>query len=296
MICFDAHCDTVSELMNQNKDFKKNDMHIDAERLGKYESYTQVFAAFIAPEYKECAMERAKAIIDRFYLCMGENNITVCKNYSDWINAETSVKAFLSLEGGEPIKSIHDLHELYDLGVRMIAPTWNFKNQLACGICEENDTGLTAFGKEIVREMNRLNIIIDVSHLSEKSFYDVAEISTKPLCASHSCSKTLNGHIRNLTDKQFETIKASGGVVGVNYYTEFVGKDISDIVNHIKYFISLGGEDNIGLGSDFDGVESLPHGMEGVQDTEKLIKMLPYSTEIKEKIAYKNFARLVKML
>lgn len=296
MICFDAHCDTISELLNQNKEFKKNDLHIDAERMGKYESYTQVFAAFIDPAYKECAMDRAKTIIKRFYMSMEKNNITVCRNYSDWINAKTAVKAFLSMEGGEPIQSLSDLHELYDMGVRMIAPTWNFKNQLACGINEEQDTGLTSFGREIIKEMNRLNIITDVSHLGQRSFYDVAEISEKPLCASHSCAKALNGHKRNLTDEQFKIIKASGGVVGVNYYTEFAGNDISDVVDHIKHFMSLGGEDNIGLGSDFDGMESLPNGISGVQDTEKLIKMLPYSTEIKEKIAYKNFARLITML
>lgn len=296
MICFDAHCDTISELLNQNKEFKKNDLHIDAERMGKYESYTQVFATFIDPAYKECAMDRAKTIIKRFYMSMEKNNITVCRNYSDWINAKTTVKAFLSLEGGEPIQSLSDLHELYDMGVRMIAPTWNFKNQLACGINEKQDTGLTSFGREIIKEMNRLNIITDVSHLGQRSFYDVAKISEKPLCASHSCAKALNGHKRNLTDEQFKIIKASGGVVGVNYYTEFVGNDISDVVDHIKHFMSLGGEDNIGLGSDFDGMESLPNGISGVQDTEKLIKLLPYSTEIKEKIAYKNFARLITML
>lgn len=295
MIIFDAHCDTISELLNRNKSLKENDMHIDAKRLSAYESYTQVFAAFIDPEYKDCAMERAKAIIAKFYDEMQENGITVCKNFTDRQNAKTPVKAFLSLEGGEPIESISDLHELYDLGVRMIAPTWNFKNKIACGVCEEQDTGLTEFGKSVIAEMNRLGIILDVSHLSPKSFYDAAEISEKPLCASHSCAKALNGHKRNLTDEQFSIIKKSGGVVGVNFYPLFAGDDISDIVHHIDYFISLGGEDNIGLGSDFDGVECLPTGLNGVQDMEKLIKMLPYSTEIREKIAYKNFIRLIEV-
>lgn len=293
-IIFDAHCDTISELLNQNKRLCKNDMHIDMERLSNYRSYTQVFAAFIDPVYKEIAMQRAEEIINNFYRETKENNITVCKSFSDWENAKTPVKAFLSLEGGDPIESIEDLHKLYRLGVRMIAPTWNFSSKIACGICEKTDTGLSEFGKATVAEMNRLGIIIDVSHLSPKSFEDIAKISRKPLCASHSCSKSLNGHIRNLTDEQFLKIKESDGVVGINFYPRFLGEDMSDIVHHINHFLSLGGEDNIGLGSDFDGVERLPCGIAGVQDMEKIIKSLPYSTEIREKIAFRSFIRLIK--
>lgn len=293
-IIFDTHSDTMSELLNRGERLAENNMQIDMKRLSEYKSYTQVFAAFIDPEYKDNAMERAREIIDNFYRETKENGISVCKNYSDWENANTPVKAFLSLEGGEPIKTLDDLETLYNLGVRMIALTWNFKNQLACGVCVNEDTGLTEFGKKVVRKMNCMGIIPDVSHLSPKSFWDVAQISNRPIIASHSCSEAVHDHIRNLTDEQFVKIKEMRGVVGINFYPEFLGEDISDIARHIDRFLSLGGEDNIGLGSDFDGVERLPRGICGVQDMDKVIKSLPYETDLREKIAYRNFLRLFK--
>lgn len=294
MRIFDAHADTVSRLLDEGKSLRENDVHIDAARLSAYESYTQVFAAFIDPEYKNCAMERAKSLIARLYEEADSCGITVCRNYDDWAAAGTKVKAFISLEGGEPIKSLADLKELYDMGVRMIAPTWNYRNEIACGVMEENDTGLTDLGARVIREMNRLKIIEDVSHLSEKSFWDVAEISQMPIVASHSNSKAVTNHRRNLTDAQFMKIKETGGCVGINFYPPFLGDDIADIVWHINHFIALGGEDNIGLGSDFDGVDALPCGMRGAEDMEKVIKMLPYSAEVREKIAFRNFLRVIK--
>ena len=269
-------------------------MHIDMERLCQYPSYTQVFAAFVAPEYRDCAMERTLCILEKFHREAAQNGITVCKSYSDWENAKTNVKAFLSIEGGEAISSLADLERLYELGVRMIAPTWNFRNHIACGVMESEDTGLTPFGRELIREMNRLGIIIDVSHLSQKSFWDICDISQKPVCASHSNSRSVKNHPRNLTDEQFVKIKEMGGVVGINFYPPFLGDDISDATRHIERFLSLGGEDNIGLGSDFDGVDSLPGGMCGVQDMGRFMEMLPYSVEIKEKIAFRNFLRVIK--
>lgn len=291
---FDAHADTISELINRGKCLRENDMHIDMKRLSEYASYTQVFAAFISPDYKEDAMKRAVSIINRFYDEAKENGITVCKSYKDWENAKTPVKAFLSLEGGDAINEILDLHALYNMGVRMIAPTWNFKNSIACGVMEKEDTGLTDFGKEIILEMNRLGIIIDVSHLSPKSFWGVCKITKKAICASHSNSKSVKNHVRNLTDEQFLAIAKTGGVVGINFYPPFLGDDISDIVRHTDKFLALGGEDNIGLGSDFDGVDCLPSGISGAEDMEKVIRMLPYSTEIREKIAFRNFLRVIK--
>ncbi len=294
MDIFDAHCDTISELLDKGKNLSENDLHIDINRLSKYPSYTQVFAAFVAPEYASCAMERTKAIINKFYDEALKNRIAVCKSYADWVNREEKVKAFLSLEGGDGIQSLSDLSELYSMGVRMIALTWNFKNKIACGVMEKEDSGLSKFGAEVVREMNRLGIIIDVSHLSEKSFWDVLKISKKPVCASHSNLKSVKNHIRNLTDEQFMKIKETGGVAGINFYPPFFGNDIKEIVCHTDKLLSLGGEDNIGLGSDFDGVDSLPSGISGVQDMERIIKMLPYSTEIREKIAFRNFLRVIK--
>ncbi len=293
-IFFDGHCDTISELLDCSGSLSENDLHVDMKRMSEYSSYTQVFAAFIAPKYRENAMARVIDIIEKFYHEANENAITVCKSYDDWKLAKTPVRAFLSVEGGDCIDSLSDIGRLYKMGVRMIAPTWNFSSKIACGVMEKTDTGLSDFGKDAVSEMNRLGIIIDMSHLSQRSFFDIAELSSRPLCASHSCADSVTHHPRNLTDSQFIKIVKSGGVAGINFYPPFVGNDISGIVRHIDRFMSLGGEDNIGLGSDFDGVEYLPKGLCGVQDMDKVIKMLPYSTEIREKIAYLNFLRLIK--
>ncbi|MBQ7985736.1 MAG: membrane dipeptidase, partial [Clostridia bacterium] len=222
-----------------------------------------------------------------------KNKITICKSYDEIINNKDRVKAILSLEGGEPIETLSDLDYIKSRGVLMVAPTWNYKNQLGCGVLEKEDTGLTEFGKKAVRRMNDLGILIDVSHLSEKSFWDVTEISTKPICASHSDSKAVKDNPRNLTDAQFCKIRDMNGCVGINFYPPFLGDDIKCVIDHIDRFLSLGGEDNIGIGSDFDGVDRLPDGISGCQDMEKVIKMLPYSEKIRKKIAFENFLRVL---
>ncbi len=292
MKIFDAHSDTASRLLDENKSLFENDLHIDAERLSKNESI-QVFAAFIDPLYKYSAKDRFNSIIDNFYKEAEKNEIAICRNYDDILSKNGRVKAILSLEGGEPIETLTDLDYIKSRGVLMIAPTWNFKNQLGCGVLEKEDTGLSEFGKKAVGRMNDLGILIDVSHLSEKSFWDVAKISNKPICASHSNSKSVKDNPRNLTDQQFCQIRDMKGCVGINFYPPFLGDDIKCIIHHIDRFLSLGGEDNIGIGSDFDGVDYLPNGISGCQDMERVIKMLPYSEKIRKKIAYENFLRVI---
>ena len=293
MKILDGHSDTITRLWDENKSLFENDLHVDIKRLSKNESI-QVFACFIDPQYKTCARERFDAVIDNFYNEAGTNEIPICTSYDDIQSKKGRVKAILSLEGGEPIETLEDLEYIKSRGVSMIAPTWNFKNQLACGILEKEDTGLTEFGKKAVRRMNELGILIDVSHLSERSFWDVTEISTKPICASHSNSKSVKDNPRNLTDEQFIKIRDMKGCVGINFYPPFLGDDIKCVVDHIDRFLSLGGENNIGIGSDFDGVDYLPAEVLGCQDMEKFIKMLPYPVKIRKKIACENFLRVIK--
>lgn len=294
MEIFDAHCDTVCALLDGGINLSKNDLHIDMERLKKYSAYTQFFAAFISPKYADRAMERATALINKIKSEADKNGIALCAGYDDFVRQKKHIKAFISLEGGEPIQSVGDVKRLFDMGVRMIAPTWNFKNRLACGVLEEEDTGLTPLGVGVIREMCRLGIILDVSHISEKSFWDAAEIFDKPICASHSNLKSVKDNPRNLTDEQLLMIKKSGGVCGINFYPPFFGDDIRDIVRHTDRMLDLGCENNICLGSDFDGVDRLPKGICGAEDTEKVIRLLPYSTKVREKIAFRNLLRVIK--
>ena len=291
MRIFDAHCDTLSEVYAKNQDFSENSLHIDLARMKKYDAYTQVFAVFTAPEHRENAREYEEVLISLFYDAMQKNGVSVCRNYSDYERAKSPYKAFLSIEGAEGITEEADLLRLKKRGVFMIAPVWNFRNKIACGVMESEDTGLSEFGKRIVLQMDRLGIILDVSHMSPKSVSDAAAIFKRPICASHSNLKAVKNHPRNLTDEQFLVIKKSGGVAGINIYPPFLGESVKA---QLDRFLALGGEDNVGLGCDFDGVDELPEGIGGIEDIEKVVKELPYSTEIREKIAEKNFLRVIK--
>lgn len=278
---FDAHCDTLCMLRNNDASIEKNSFNMDAERMNKYKSYTQIFACFIDPVYKNCAMERFIELSDTFY--------------------SQNINGILSVEGGEMITSLSALRTLKRLGVRIAALTWNFSNHIASGVLEsDKDRGVTDFGKRVIEEMNRINMLIDVSHLNDKSFYDVMELSKMPIVATHSNSRTICSHPRNLTDEQFKAIIKSGGCVGMNFYNLFLndsGKaDIDDIIKHIEHFMSLGGENSIGMGSDFDGVDNnLPEGIKGCEDMYKIfdrLLALNYTDEQIEKISHKNFERI----
>lgn len=277
---FDAHCDTLCELLDNGKSIEKNNFHIDRERMNKYNNYTQVFACWIAPEYAECAMERFIRLADVFY--------------------RQSTGGILSVEGAEMITSTASLRMLYRMGVRIIALTWNYKNNLASGVLDKG--GLTELGAKIIKEMNRLGIFLDVSHLNDQSFYDAVKEVDLPILATHSNSRQICNHPRNLTDDMFLKIKNSGGVCGINFFPPFVkesGKPgIDDIIKHIDHFISLGGEDNIGIGADFDGVDGmLPEGINGCEDLYKVFDRLlqiGYKEEQVEKISHRNFERVLK--
>lgn len=284
---FDTHCDTLCCVLDDSKSLLKNDCHVDFTRMANYKQYTQVFACFIDPVYKSCAAERTMNLIDIFH----QNT----KNLSD------SIRAILSIEGGEGIYSLSALRNFHRLGVRIAALTWNFSNHIASGAFEENQSkGLTDFGKTVVEEMNRLGMFIDVSHLNRQSFYDIAKITKTPIIATHSCSDAVCNHVRNLTDDQFNIIKSTNGCVGINFYPTFLTKKdrctIDDIVSHIDHFMVLGGEDNIGIGADFDGVYCLPEGINGVEDMYKVFDKLlekGYSQNQIEKISHGNFERVM---
>ncbi|MCX7715353.1 MAG: dipeptidase [Clostridia bacterium] len=303
MKILDMHCDTITCIYEQNQNLFQNSLHIDLSRVKKYEGYAQFFAVFSDPVYKAAAIRRCLEIIDRLYLQVQQHDMYFCKSFADYEEAmqNKKVAAFLSLEGGEAIDSIAVLNNFYRLGVRCIALTWNYSNHIATGVLEEKpEYGLTAFGRKMVARMNELGIITDVSHLSDRAFWDVAEVCKKPFIASHSNSRSVCSHRRNLTDEQFMEIVRAGGCVGINLYPLFLSDKktarICDVLRHIEHFLSLGGENNIGIGADFDGVDCLPEGIGGVHDMEKLFNELAkigYSDSLLEKISSKNFERII---
>lgn len=308
MIIVDAHCDTITTIMQSNEQLCENKGHIDLKRLKQYDSYVQFFAAFISPQHaKMGALSRTIDIIDRLYreIKINNNDIMLCCNYNDIMEATQTNKiaAVLTIEGGDALEgSLSALRIFYELGVRAITLTWNYRNQIADGVADESTGGgLTPFGKEVINEMNRLGMLIDVSHLSEAGFWDVINTTKVSVIASHSNSKTICNHRRNLTDEQLFALKKNGGVAGINFYPDFVcnnGKaTMNEVIKHIDYIAVLTGEDNIGFGADFDGINDTPQGLEGVQCMGTLINellKLNYSETFVKKIAGENFLRVIK--
>jgi membrane dipeptidase len=308
LIIADTHCDTTVALMDAGINIFSNKLHVDIERLRQYKGYVQFFAACVNPYYgREYAVKNIFRAIDTFYSQAGiyRNYIELCRNLGEIENAleQKKVAAILAVEGGDILQGdLAMLRILYRLGVRCMTLTWNYRNEIADGILD-NETcgGLTSFGKSVIKEMNKLGMIVDLSHISEKGFWDAIEVSGAPVILSHSNAKRLCGHVRNVSDSQLMAVKENGGMVCVNFYPDFLhdtGKaGIPDIIRHIEYLSGLVGVDYIGIGSDFDGVDKLPEGVMGVQDTGKVfneLAKLKYSQEAMEKIAYKNVLRIIE--
>ncbi|MBO4898358.1 MAG: membrane dipeptidase [Clostridia bacterium] len=292
MIIFDTHCDTL-DLLKDTDNMYTCDTHYNFSKAANYDTHIQITDIWVDnAEHKP--ISRVDGLIDRFY--EETKNVSVIKTAADLEKAK-GVCVMLGIEGGEGIGgSIKRLYDLFSRGVRLVTLTWNHENEIS-GTAFENGGGLKPFGREAVREMENLGIMVDVSHLSDKGFYDVLEMTKKPFIASHSNSRKVCDIFRNLTDDMFLSLIKKGGVTGINLCPDFLGEnpDIDTIVKHIEHFMSLGGEDNVGIGADFDGVPALPDGIRGTEDLYKIfdrLSSLNYSQELCEKIAYKNMMRV----
>ncbi len=192
--------------------------------------------------------------------------------------AEGETRFMLSVEGCEIMEDgIDTVAAWRQKGVRMAAPVWNYENRLGVPARHDTGKGLKPFGRDAVREMARVGIAPDVSHLNERGFWDLLDMGLVPL-ASHSCCKALCGNPRNLTDEQLRALFGAGGYVGVNFYPYFLSEDadatLDTVVNHILHMLSLGGEGKVGFGSDFDGIECKVPGLETPADVPALLQQL----------------------
>lgn len=205
----------------------------------------------------------------------------------------------LSLEGGEVFTDgLHTVAEWAEKGVRMTALTWNNENAIGYSAKSGDTRGLKPYGVQVAREMQRLKMAVDTSHLNEAGFWDLFAKTDHVPMASHSCCKALCGHARNLTDEQLRRLIREGGYVGVNFYPAFLsdsGKaNLDTVVMHIDHICQMGGGDIVGFGSDFDGIEVKPEGLEGPQDFPALLEKLRvrgYTQAALEKIAGGNLLR-----
>lgn len=328
MKVIDMHCDTImaiyeGEKKNETMELRQNDLNISVEKMEKGDYLTQCFAMFVPLANVENAFETVNEMIDVFYQELDKNKdkLALALNYEDIIQNQKDGKmsAVLTIEEGGTTKgNLHFLRNLYRLGVRMITLTWNYENGIGFpnlmkgekGITDSTipntKDGLTPEGIALVQEMERLGMIIDVSHLSDAGFYDVLKYTTKPFVASHSNARGQCNHVRNMTDDMILKLAKRGGVMGINYAASFLEvpaaddphhmSTIDNMVKHIQYIKNLAGIDCIGLGSDFDGI---PQNLE-MKDAsqlpmlEKALSEAGFSQEEIEKVFYKNVLRVFK--
>ena len=266
---FDAHCDTALPVYQQGKSLYENDLHLDLKRLAAYAPCAQVFAVCVA-HGADMARE-TEAVIRNFLreIDTRPETVRLCRSAADISAAEAAgqIAALLSVEGADRLgASVEGLRKFYGLGVRIVHLTWNDENPL-CGTALGSNTGLTEKGRDFVRAAEALGVVLDMSHISERGFWDVLEIAEKPVLAGHSNSLALCPFPRNLSDEQFTALVRSGGVAGLNFCTDFLGgtRDVEAIVDHAEHWLSLGGEKAVCLGSDFDGIPELPGGIDGAE-------------------------------
>lgn len=323
----DMHCDTISEILKEqrkgrNLELRSNDLNVDIEKMKKGDYLLQNFAMFVNLKKVKNPLEECLSLIDCFYKELEKNkdSIDLALNYDDIIrnNENDKISALLTIEeGGVSCSSLANLRIFHRLGVRMITLTWNYINGIGYpNICSYNDDkqntripnekdGLTPFGIEFIKEMERLNMIIDVSHLSDAGFYDVLKYTKNPFVASHSNARGLTNHNRNMSDNMILKLASRGGVMGINFAGEFleesnsegvVRSKISNMVKHIKYIANLAGVDCIGLGSDFDGIDQdleLDNASK-MSLLESGLRKDGFSENDIEKIFYKNVLRIYK--
>ncbi|MDR3540135.1 MAG: dipeptidase [Desulfosporosinus sp.] len=305
----DGHCDSLIHFVNGERTLQDpaEGGHWDTQRARVAGVSLQFLAAFIETRYKpSMATWRGLQLIEgahRFIADHPDQVFLVQKKLDlEQIPDPTRIGILLSVEGGEILgEAIFMLDIIYKLGVRALGLTWNQRNALADGVGEtDTQSRLTQLGQEVILRMNKLGMLIDVSHLNEAGFWHVLELSQDPIVASHSCAKALCAHPRNLTDQQLRALAKQKGLVGVNFYPRFLqetGKATrDDVIRHICHIAEVAGVETVGLGSDFDGISETPEGLEHVGNYGYLIDDLTkrgFSNLEIEQITGRNFMRLL---
>ncbi len=318
----DMHCDTLGIAMAQHKDTVTNleGSMVDVDRLQKIGAGAQFFAMFVpqrdVPEWygldKMPEHEELLQMMNDIFLKTlkeNENRMAFAQSFEKMQEnlQKRKLSAFLTMENGYAVRGkLENLKKFHDMGVGLMTLTWNDPN--CFGQNHSSDatlmqTGLTNFGKEAIGYMNDLGMIIDVSHLSDGGFYDVANLTKKPFVASHSNCRELSPSTRNLTDDMIRMLANKGGVAGINFEPTFLNWDQNDHLSrvkcmgdHVEHFIKVGGIECVGIGTDFDGIggefEIRDCTMMGLFFDE--LHRRGISDDAIEKIAFSNVARVIK--
>lgn len=291
----DSHADTIEFSLDNNLGIKDRILSFNTIDVGDYLPYVQCLACFVHDKYINRGYERVNLLLNHYYIEEDKNADTIIRINKgkdvDSVLLENKLGTLLTVENGLALDGdINNLYKLYEKGIRMMTLTWNGNNHLGSGVLTDYDTGLTSFGKVCVNAMNDINMIIDISHASQKTFWDTLSLTTKPIIASHSNVYSICKNKRNLTDIQIKEIAKAKGVIGVTYCSKFLtNKDtstIQDVVNHIAYICNLVGTEYVCIGSDFDGVEkeNLPGNLKGIKDMHKLEECMLYNGFNREEI------------
>jgi len=322
----DMHCDTIGvfhgmyKKTGKSENLNENNLHIDVQKMLKGDYLLQNFAMFVHLEGAGNPFETAMEMIDIYYQELEKNKkwIAPVYSYQDIVNnqANGKISAMLTIEEGGTVQGkLAFLRDFYRLGVRMIALTWNFDNQIGCpnlikrgqeaDWTARNTAGLTEFGIEMIQEMERLGMLVDVSHLSDGGFWDVMRYTKQPFVASHSNAASVQNICRNLTDEMLKALGERGGVSGLNFCPRFVMEQtettaademLERMAAHIRHMADVGGIDVCALGSDFDGIATniaLPDASHMQKLVGALEKKGFHESEI-EKIFYKNVLRVYR--
>jgi membrane dipeptidase len=364
-LIIDTHADTPQRFLDSNFDLGQNtpvsEGHIDLDKIKQGNLGAEFFSIWVEPEFKGHYSRRALDLIDSVYqqAARHPDKMTMAFTADDIVRAHDQHKfaALMGIEGGHAIENdMRLLRDFYRVGVRYMTLTWSNTNEWGDSSGDIQDPnvkhhkGMTDFGKDVVREMNRLGMIVDISHVSDATFYQALLISQAPVIASHSSSRELTNQPRNMTDDMLRAMTHNGGVVMVNFYSAFIDENyhkassdpekirqrdaeveaykkahphpdgspvtydetaaiekkwaaqfprppFKSLIDHIDHIAKVAGIDHVGLGSDFDGVTSLPEGIDSAADLPKITQALyqrGYTREQILKILGGNFLRVMR--
>jgi len=317
MFVLDSHCDTPSRLMeNPDLPLERAGGHVDFPRMRRGGVDASFFALYIPPEipvggeafaYASRLLELTEQLVASHpdEVAFATDSATALTNKSKGL-----LSIFIGLENGSPLgDDLSRLEWFYGKGVRYITLCHNADNQIcdsAAGV--RTYGGLSPFGGELVRAMNDMGMIIDCAHVSDESFYDVIKLSRKPIVSTHSSCRALCPHRRNMSDEMIRAVADNGGVIQINFYPLFIDPayladpskaplpSYKAVVDHIDHAISIAGIDHVGIGSDFDGIEVCPEGLEDISRMGIVFEQMRargYSERDIEKVAGGNFLRVL---
>lgn len=303
----DLHCDTISSIQRNGQSLYDNSCHFDIKRAQKAGIGLQFFALFTMPRGRNESLRQILKQVEKYNheLELGQDYLQPVFTYEDIVTAESTGKmaCILHLEGADALGNDSEiLSLLYRLGLRSLGLTWNNRNLLADGVGEEPGAGgISSKGKDIIYLMEKLGIMLDLSHVSIKSYYDALKLYNKPVLVTHANARALCNHRRNLDDGQLKALADNGGVIGINQIPEFIKEDgkpeLNDLLDHVVYISDLIGVEHVALGSDFDGDDvMLMQGVEEYSQWPQLLAGRGFTSAEINMILSENALRVIKAI